>query len=291
MEALRAKFPILNVVVSTITGATTPGVGIGSNGLLVGLLKLPILGPLLAFVGIIVGGLIGAWAIFRPNDIRSVYSFNWNVSDAEIKKGLETRLDSLYSTLGESVGTAVGWFACGVLPGALTFFFNPVLASVILKDVGEEMADEVWGEMAALQHGATQLLGNAVVAKSFMSARRFLKKKDSPLYSILKNHFGDRLDKWGNDGQPSWSFQKKVEEKIETIDDPKLRNFTEEFVESVIDSCISALQRVGQDVGTHLAANAMMQKHLAKSKRGTATIQLDFSRDDDGTTPAPAPTT
>jgi hypothetical protein len=283
MQAINKKFPVVSLVKAAI-GVVVPGFNAGEGegtGLLAGLLQLPVLGPLLVGLGVIVGGLVGAWAIFRPNDIRTIYSFNWNVTDAEIKKQLEGRLNNLYSQLGSAVGSALGWLACGVLPGTLCFFFNPAVAAVILKDVTEEMAEEVWGELAGLQHGATQLLGNAVVAQSFMNTRRFLKKKDSPFYDILKDHFGDRLDKWGNDGQPSWSFQKKVEDKIETIDDPRLKNFTEEFVESLIDSCIEALQMVGRDIGTHLAANAMMQRHLAGLGSGRATVQLDFSRDEE----------
>lgn len=290
-QAIKKKFPILSAVKAAI-GVAIPGFGNeGGIGILAGLLALPALAPLIGIVGFLATGLIAAIAIFRPQTIREIYQFNWNISDADIKKQLESRLTNLYSTLGEAAGTAIGWLACGVLPGAVTFFFNPTVAAVILSDVTEEMAEETWGELAALQQGATQLLQSAVIAKGFMSTRRWLKKKDSPFYDILAKHFGEeRLKKWGEQGQPSWSFQKVVEEKIEKIEDERLRNFSEEFVESLIDSCIEALQMVGRDVGTHLASNAMMQRHLAKLGKGRATVQLDFSRDDGSTPPTPQPT-
>lgn len=294
-QAMKKKYPILSSIKSAI-GFVVPGLGQSDEGsgtgLLSGLLQLPVIAPLLVGLGVIVGGIVSAVAIFRPQTIREIYSFDWNKSDEAIKKELEGRLNSLYSNLGSAAGTAVGWLACGVLPGTIAFFFNPVVASVILKDVSEEMAEETWGELAGLQHGATQLLGSAVVAKGFMSSRRWLKKKDSPFYQILADTLGaERLEKWGKDGEPSWSFQKAVEERIEKIKDEKLKNFTEEFVESLIDSCIEALQVVGRDVGTHLASNAMMQRHLARLGRGRATVQLDFSRDTDPPSTPPAPAT
>jgi hypothetical protein len=291
MDGLLAKFNKLNIVQKALTvGAIVAGLALGAVGIvaLVGFATTSLLGASLLAAGILTG--IPALFNFAATAIRTLYTFNWAISDTEIDKQLEGRLNSLYSNLGEGIGAAVGWFTCGILPGALTFAFNPAVAGMVLANVTAEAAEEVWGELAGLQHGAVQLLGQALTLKAFKSARRYLKKKDSPFYSILKAHFGDRIDKWGEDGQPSFSFSQQVEERVEKIEDEKLRNFTEEFIESLVDSCCEALQFVGRDIGTHMAAQAMMGRHTATARPGLATVQLDFSRDDDAGT-APAPTT
>lgn len=215
------------------------------------------------------------------NVIRTLYTFNWNISDTDIKNQLKSSMDGLYGQLGEATGTAVGWLVCGILPSTLTFAFNPGVAKMVMADMTAEAQEEIWGTLASCQNSAIALLGNALMLNGYKSARRWLKRPDSPFYKFLKDHFGEAFTKWGDEGQAAFTFSNAVEEKIETIPDPGWRNFTEEFVDSLLDSCTEALQNLGNSMRTHMSAYAMMKQHEAQAKSQQVVVQLDFSRDND----------
>lgn len=222
------------------------------------------------------------------NVVRTLYTFNWNMTDSEIDGTLKSSLASLYGMLGEAAGTAVGWLICGILPATVTFAFNPVIAKEIMKDMAEEAQEEVWGALASCQQSAVALLGRAVLLKGFKSARRWLKKPGTPQYEYLKKTLGENFTKWGEEGSKSFSFSQYVEDRIEEIPDENWRNFTEEFVDSLLDSCSEALQNLGNSMRTQMSAYYMMRRREATTPPEQMVVQLDFSRDDDE--PAPATT-
>jgi hypothetical protein len=127
---------------------------------------------------------------FIANTARTLYSFNWNLSDAEIRNSLNSSISGLYSQLGEAAGTAVGWITCGILPGVVTFAFNPGVAKLVMADMTAEAQEEIWGSIAACQNSAIALLGRALLLNGYKSARRWLKRPDraiavSPVLPLL----------------------------------------------------------------------------------------------------------
>lgn len=278
---------IKKVLVAAGVGVLVVGaIAAGAVGIcaLVGFLGTSLLGSTL-----LVAGLIAALPfVFRgvANTIRTLYTFNWNMSDADIKNTLNSSLSGLYSQLGEAAGTAVGWLVCGILPATVTFAFNPGVAKMVMADMAAEAQEEVWGSIAACQNSAIALLGRALVLNGYKSARRWLKRPDSPFYGFLKKHFGENFTKWGDAGQPAFSFSSYVDDRIEEIPDENWRNFTEEFVESLLDSCTEALENLGNSMKTHMSAYAMMRRQERLAANAGITVELDFNRDsDDDSTP------
>lgn len=242
--------------------------------------------------GVLVAGVItglGFLFSFLGKTIPQLYQFNWQISDAEIKNSIKSKMDALYGQLGEAAGTATGWLLCGILPGTLTFAFNPGVARLVMEDMTEEARDEVWGNIAGVKQGVVGLLGSALIGQGFMSARRWLKRPDSPFYNFLKEHFGEGFTKWGDANQKSWSFASATEERIEKIKDPGWRNFTEEFVDGLLDGCSEALQNLGQSMRQQMAAYTAVRKREQMAATGQMVVQLDFSRDDNEAPPAPTP--
>lgn len=225
---------------------------------------------------------------FLGQSIQRVYSFNWNVSDTEIDAALQSSISSLYGQLGEAAGQAVGWLVCGILPATLTFMFNPGVARMVMADMTEEARDEVWGSLAACKSTAVSMLGNAMVANGFKSARRWLKRPDNPFYGFLKDHFGENFTKWGDANRPSWSFASEVDNRVEQIADPNWRNFTEEFVDGLMDGCSEALQNLGQSMRQAMAAYAAVRKQEQQAQSKQMVVELDFSRNNDDENPQPA---
>lgn len=239
---------------------------------------------------LLVAGVIAALPfVFNAiaNTVRTLYTFNWNMTDKEIDTALNSSLASLYGQLGEAAGTAVGWLVCGILPATVTFCFNPVVAKEVMKDMAQEAQEEIWGTLASCQQSAIALLGRAMLLKSFKSARRWLKTPGTPQYEYLKKALGENFTKWGEEGSKSFTFSQYVEDRIEEIPDENWRNFTEEFVDSLLDSCSEALQNLGKTMRTHMSAYYMMKKREAQAQSQQMVVQLDFSRDDDEPTPSP----
>lgn len=280
---------IKKVIVGVTVGAIIIGaVAAGAVGIaaLVSAVGGSILGSTLLAAGVIAALPFVFNAI--ANVSRTLYTFNWNMSDAEIDGTLKSSLANLYAMLGEAAGTAVGWLICGILPATVTFAFNPVIARELMADMAQEAQEEVWGALASCQQSAVALLGRAVLLKGFKSARRWLKKPGTPQYEYLKKTLGENFTKWGEEGSKSFSFSQYVEDRIEEIPDENWRNFTEEFVDSLLDSCSEALQNLGNSMRTSMSAYYMMRKREQAAQNQRMVVQLDFSRDDDE--PAPATT-
>lgn len=281
-DALPGGGTVKKVIVGVTVGVLiVAGIAAGAVGIaaLVGLVGGSLLGSTLLTAGVIaalpfVFNLIGS-------SIQKLYTFNWNVSDTEIDQALKSSLDSLYGQLGAAAGSAVGWLVCGILPSTVTFAFNPGVARMVMSEMTEEARDEVWGQIAACQSSAVAMLGNALMLQGFKSARRWLKRPGTPIYKYLKEHFGDKFDNWGKDNQPNYSFSSAVEDKIEQIPDPNWRNFTEEFVEELLDSCTEALQNTGNSMRQAMAAYAAVRRQEAQAQSAQMVVQLDFSRNDE----------
>lgn len=273
------------VVKKVIVGVTVAVVIVGAlaAGAIGIAALLSVVGGSLLGSSLLAAGIIAALPLvigLLGNVGRTAFTFNWNVSDKELDAELKSSLESLYSQLGSATGSAVGWLICGILPGVATFAFNPAVAKMVMADMVEEAQEEVWGALASCRQGALSLLASVMMRKGYQTARRWLKRPDSPFYKILKEHFGESFTKWGEENQKSFSFSQYVDDRIEEIPDPGVRNFTEEFVDALFDSCSEALQNLSNSMRTSMAAHALMQRQQAQAQSQNMVVQIDFSRND-----------
>lgn len=274
-EKIKRQVMYVGIGLVVLSGIAAAAVGVAA---LIGAAGSTVLGAILA-VGIITG--LGFLFTFLGRALPQLYQFNWQVSDEDIKNGIKSKMTAIYSSLGEATGQAVGYLFCGILPGTLTFAFNPGVARLVMADMSMEAQEELWGNMAAVKQGCVGLLGSYLLGQGFMSARRWLKRPDSPFYNALQEHFGEGFTKWGEANQKSWSFASAAEKKIEAIKDPGWRAFTEEFVDGLIDGCSEALQDLGNSMRQNMAAYTAVRKQENQAKTGQMVVQLDFSRDDE----------
>lgn len=203
-----------------------------------------------------------------------VFNFNWNATDQDLTAALKSQMESLYGLTGGLLGSSLGYLVCGALPGATAFAFNPAVAKAILNEVGDEAKDELMGQVAQCANTAFQSLVNAVILKSFMGARKWLKRPNTPIYNSLKLALGDNFTKWGDAGRPSFTFNQAIENRVEKIKDPNLRNFTEEFLENFSDSCLEASYVVVNTIESQMAAQRLMQQQLLGPQQ---TVAISFN--------------
>lgn len=242
-------------------------------GIVAGAVAIWFLGPLIAgavgaflSAGLLtqIGILLTLTALFTfvITTIQVLYNFNWLQSDEDIEKEIKAAYDSLYGLTGELLGTALGYLVCGALPGVTAFAFNKGVAAAIFEELGEEARSELLDQLSVLANATFRAFVTAQMKKQFKSARRYLKKKPNhPLSKILREKMGEKgFKEWGDKSGQSFTLANHVESKVENIKDPRLRNFTEEFLSGLSEGCTRAGYIVVETTETQLAAQRMMQR-------------------------------
>lgn len=191
-----------------------------------------------------------------------VWNFNWQITDDNLKDIQEGLITSLFGQLGATAGSAVG-MVCGV--GAVeiskrlkSIKVNPeIMARLdeISKGLywGEdppELADELIENVKAL----LVLVRNSAVQFAFIESYKNARKwvKNTAEFAKLEQIFprlGDLIANWGNEDNEAWSFAFALETWIETLPSQRLRLFTEEFFDSLMDSCSETLMIVSHALG------------------------------------------
>ena len=147
--------------------------------------------------------------------------FDWNQTDAEIKNQLEQNDTIITSALGRLAGTGLVWLAgIGVSVG-LSFKF-PVLAGRVALELAEEGGQEIRSALTNLIIASRNVAIQNVLLGGLITARRLRLFNQQPV----------------NTEKKPWSFAEKIEEKIESISNSKLRAFANSFVDAIEDSII-----------------------------------------------------
>lgn len=142
------------------------------------------------------------------------------------------------------------------------FAFNPTVAAVVLSQLGNEAQDEILGDLAALSMSVLATIGNAMALKGFKSARKWVKRPGTPLHDMMKKAMGaKRFEEWGKTSGKNWTINGKIEESVEAIKDPRLRNFTEEFLEGLSEGCVTGGMIMATNLDSHMAAQRLMNRN------------------------------
>lgn len=244
-----------------------------------------IVGGVLGIAGLAVAGiagilLLGGWVLSLPalaglgiiltfsalfvavvGGINYLVNFNWQITDADIEKKIKESFNQFYGLVGEATGNAVGYLVCGALPGTLMFAFNPAVAAVVLRNVGEEGKQEFYSRVAMLAHTVFGAFAHAMFLKSFKSARKWIKRPGTPLHDLFKKMLGEKqLKEWGEKQNANFTITEYTEKQVKAIKDPNMRNFTEQFLEGLSEGCIEAGFIVANTLDSHMAAQRLMKK-------------------------------
>ena len=179
-----------------------------------------------------------------------IWSFNWQQTDAQIRKAQQQQLKQLAGRWGEALGTTLGTL-CGFSIGRAAkanaprlMRFNPLLLAKLKELEFKSWAEpgELWEEAVEELKSTLVATGRATVAIIFMETYMNIRKliKAGAKFIGLKKIFpwlGNIIEKWGEPGQEAWSFAKQQEKWIDSIKIDWLQDFTEEFVEATQDMC------------------------------------------------------
>lgn len=257
------SFPGRGIVKKVIVGALALGAAVGLVA--VGVIGIIAVGSwLLALPALLALGVIVSFVAlftFAIAAIRYVMNFNFEISDQEIEAQIKESFNQYYGMLGETAGKALGYLVCGALPGSLMFAFNPTVAAVVFSQLGDEAQDEILGDLAALSMSVLGTIGNALALKGFKSARKWIKRPGTPIHEMIKKKMGKkRFEEWGKTSGKNWTINGKIEESVEAIKDPRLRNFTEEFLEGLSEGCVTSGMIMATNLDSHMAAQRIMNQ-------------------------------
>lgn len=188
--------------------------------------------------------------------VQFIWNFNWNATDKALTDNIKSSFNALGSTLGSTIGNGLGYLVCGALPTGLVMTFNEPLALHIFEDLGEEAIEEVSGNLTTL---ITQT--GALIVKT---ATTYLYSNIRGLFIDSSDEFKTKLKAQGlnqaaitsslEQRDKPWSFASKTEEKIESIPNEFLKNFTEELFEEFSETCIEAGYLVAQGIDSYIAS-------------------------------------
>ncbi|NES64140.1 MAG: hypothetical protein F6K24_02175 [Okeania sp. SIO2D1] len=163
------------------------------------------------------------------NFAETIYNFNFNQTDEDINKEIESTINALYGPTGEYIGQQVA----GVLVGGL---FNPPRVQINIRalslawKINPEIRDDLLNNTSTLAHLGMTAFRNISVKQAFMKGRQGIKNFWKDLPEGVKGKF-PQLDKaitnWGAKGSKPWSIQGVVEKRIEELDDQKLQDLAE----------------------------------------------------------------
>ncbi len=206
--------------------------GLGAVG--AGVAKVGTAGAaLLGTTSILTGKSAGQLITGTLNFAETIYNFNFNQTDEDINKEIESTINALYGPAGEYIGQQVA----GVLVGGL---FNPPKVQINIRalrlawNINPEIRDDLLNNTSTLAHLGITAFRTIAIKQAFMKGRQGIKDFWAGLPKGVKSKFPN-LDKaitnWGAKGSKPWSIQGVVEKRIEDLDDQKLEDLSEGLLE------------------------------------------------------------
>jgi len=152
-----------------------------------------------------------------------IINFDWNQTDQALQSQIQANNIAIAGALGDLAGTGSVWIASVVIAGAVSLKF-PVLAGKVALALAEEGGDEIRGQLNSFLYTVRDSVTRNLILSSLLTARRLR------IFGLVPI----------TDQRQPWTIAGEIEERIERIDNPYLRAFTENFVESAGEAIIEA---------------------------------------------------
>lgn len=164
-----------------------------------------------------------AWEIFVEASIE-FFTFNWNQTDEAIRQQIEGNNIQLSAALGQLAGTSAVWIASAGIAGLASLKF-PVIGGQVALAIAREGGEEIRSSLQSFLLQARDIMTRNTVMSGFLTARRLRLFGLAPI----------------DDQREPWSIAEWVEDRVQDIDNPRLRA----FVEGALDGALEAVIEVG----------------------------------------------
>jgi len=190
------------------------------------------------------------------------WNFDWNITDAAIKKQQKSNIDGLAETWGEALGSIAGTF-CGFSLGRIKLAnqpdnvrFDPEMIAKLGElrqnnfDEDSELWEEAYENLITAVASTARMVSNNLAMEAFLNVRKLIKigAKGISLSSIAPG-LASNIQKWGEEGQEPWSFASAQEAFVESLPEGWMQNFAEGFLEASQEMCGESLIQVSRLYG------------------------------------------
>lgn len=177
---------------------------------------------------------------------------------------------ALAAAKGSLVGQSLGYSICGLAPAATIAVFNQPLALYMMKELGEEAADDIAASLANLV--TLQIQQNARVGfLALFKNHRNLIRGAAIGFANLLVRVGiltqKSVDKASKERNKPWSIASALEDSIESIKDPVDQAFYEELWDELADSCIEAGYIIASSADSYFAQQKMANESVFGTER------------------------
>lgn len=217
--------------------------------------------------------------------IEALKAFDWNASDKSLLASQQNLNVQLATLWGGVVGNGLGWLA-GLAVGYGISLVCPViggakLAKLVAGAVAFEGLDEFTANLFGVLRQTARLLTGQALIGLYVNYRNFI--KGLPYDWLVRLYGQDTADfirqVWGEEGGPVYSFNKFVDDQVQSIKNPVLEAFVEELLEEAWDSFIESGFIIAQELDQAYAQN---QLALSKGTLGTPrTVSIQPDRRND----------
>lgn len=178
------------------------------------------------------------------------YNFNFQVTDKELEAQIKALIDGMYGEAGDFLGRSIAQLIVGGFTTPPKVQIN-VRGLALCWLLNEDIRDELLQNVSQFAYQGIYVARQIAFKFAFMRGRQAIKTlwKQAPdnYKGLLKKICPDvdkQIENWGKEGNKPWSLATHIEEKVEKIEDKRLQDFTENFLESFWDGFRESLEYV-----------------------------------------------
>jgi len=170
--------------------------------------------------GLIAGVTLGSLASGIITTAETLYSFNINISDKQIKEDIKAAIDGLYEPAGNFLGRQIGTIVAGGLrsPPKVNIDIDTI---ALIWELKPELRQELLQNISNFAWQGIQVGITIAIKYAFLHGRSAIKKLWKRMPDVIKK-LSPGLDKaiqtWGDDGKEPWSLEDGVNNQIEKIE-------------------------------------------------------------------------
>jgi hypothetical protein len=181
---------------------------------------------------------IARWLV---SSTQTLWEFNWNISDVQIKAQQQAAWEAFSSQLGGELGQATASLICGAVPGVASVRVNPRMLIHMKNELGEEIYENIKSNIWSIARAYSSAQKRVLWLSAYRNARRFIKMlaRHNWFREVFGDKAGEAIARWGAPGSQPFIFAEKFENFIELVQDKNkmLGNFLEEYFEEFFDTC------------------------------------------------------
>lgn len=202
--------------------------------------------------------------------VRFLLNFNINMDNKAIEAQIKQAEIALAAAKGSLVGQSLGKAICGIVPAATIAVFNQPLALYMMKELGEEAADDIAASVANLvklqiQQGAR--VGFLALFKNHRSLVRGAAIGFANLLVRVGILTQESVDQANKERNKPWSIASALNTSVESIKDPVDQAYAEELWEELADSCIEAGYIIASSADGYFAQQKMANETVFGTER------------------------